>query len=702
MRKLMKRTTVIILSLFMSSHLIVPNAKNEMTEDPVQSSIVLADEIDESTAEPLKYKEIPVEKFRIENLSPEIETSMDYTDWWYSEWDDCRYLFLPITADRDQLIITYTAEDSLYLNETLITSGEMTSLLGTADEFLITVGDTECGTLKIMQSNLGCIYLSTKSGGLDALDNENNLEETGSALMLNADGGTEYDGEIEKLTSHGNSSWKYSKKKPYNLKLPEKADLYDMGKAKKWVLLSNYLDHSMLRNKFTIEMSRDAGMEYVMDSVFVDLYADGSYRGTYQLIERVQIQKKRVNIHDLEEETEKINDRDLKEYPQKVVGAESADKYMENSYKYYDIPNNPADLTGGYLLELQQWNRYGHKVKSGFITSRGQAISIDGPEYASKEQVEYIRSFVQDMEDALYSDTGYNDKGKHYSDYIDVDSLATAYLVQEISMNVDAVNSSFFFWKDSDLTGDGKLHFGPSWDFDLSYGVFNSVFVSADGTKASSLKYNNLYAAILPINGYKESGRPTEGVSWIGQFNKQPGGAERVVKIYFERFEPFLTKWARGEDPYLMQVAKDMLPSAEMSNARWHTYGGREYCVFGSSSGTDFLDSVDIFRNYAEKRADWLRGYWEPLYAAGTFGYEVGDLDKDESVNAVDAADILIAAAAAGSGSNSRLSDGQRYAADVNDDGELNALDAALILQYAAYAGSGGELTFIEYLAQKV
>lgn len=79
-------------------------------------------------------------------------------------------------------------------------------------------------------------------------------------------------------------------------------------------------------------------------------------------------------------------------------------------------------------------------MESGFVTSRGQAVEIDGPEYASKEQILYIRNFVQETEDAIYSETGYNSKGKHYSDYIDADSLITAYLVQEISMKATSKN----------------------------------------------------------------------------------------------------------------------------------------------------------------------------------------------------------------------------------------------------------------------
>ena len=522
-----------------------------------------------------QYSEIPISVFEVSNLSPNSVTDLDYTDWWYSEWEDCRYVFLPVTADRSNLIITYSADETLYLNGQAIKSGEMTSMLVDADTFQITVGDKDCGTLKIMQSNIGCIYLSTSHGGLNTLDNNRSVIETGKALMLNADGGTEYNGNIEKLTAHGNSSWDYSKKKPYNLKLPQKENLYGMGKAKKWALLANYLDHSMMRNKLTEEMCKAAGMDYVMDSVFVDLYADGSYRGTYQLYERVQIQKNRINIRDLEEVTEKLNSRDLNEYTQWVFGADSAIEYKENSYKYYDIPNNPDDITGGYLLQFQQWNRYGNKCKSGFVTSRGQAIAIDGPEYASKAQVEYIRSFVQDMEDAIYSDTGYNNKGKHYSHYLDEDSFIIAYLVQEISENIDATYSSFYLWKDSDLTGDGRLHFSPAWDFDLAYNNFPTQRVNSDGNSGFSSRPDNLFAAYFPIHGYNDggitsssgSGRPTVGISWIGQLYKNENFVKRVAEVYFEHFEPFLSSLTDNENTNLLQMAEQICPSAEMNNA---------------------------------------------------------------------------------------------------------------------------------------
>lgn len=574
---------------------------------------------DESETSDIYYSDIPVTQFQVSGLSPQTDTGIDYTDWWYSEWDDCRYVFLPATADRSNLIISYQTENGdLYLNGVKIISGAATSVLNDADEFDIKVGDVDCGKLKVMQSELGCIYLSTSSGGLDTLDNNGWMTETGSAVMLDADGTIEYSGELEKIKSHGNSSWDYSKKKSYNIKLPEKKNLYGMGKAKKWALLSNYLDHSMLRNKVTSEISRVGGMEYVMDSVFVDLYADGSYRGTYQLTERVQIQKQRVNIRDLEEETESLNDRELDEYPQILAGIpeNSNDQYVVNSYKYYDIPNDPADITGGYLLQFQLPGRYSYKAESGFITSRGQVVEIDGPEYASKEQVLYIRNFVQEMEDAIYSETGYNSKGKHYSDYIDVDSLITAYLVQEISMNIDATNTSFYLYKDSDLRGDGKIHFGPAWDFDLAYGSFPTIRQNSYGDICHSLDTKKLFVICFPMVGYEEYAvnQPSiEGINWIGKLYKKGDIEERTAEIYFERLEPYineLTSVSDSSEALITQMAEEIKSSAEMNNARWHTYGGYKYCVFGSSSGADFMESVDIMRRFLADRKNGLDSIW--------------------------------------------------------------------------------------------
>ncbi len=91
-------------------------------------------------------------------------------------------------------------------------------------------------------------------------------------------------------------------------------------------------------------------------------------------------------------------------------------------------------------------------------------------------------------------------------------------------------------------------------------------------------------------------------------------------------------------------------------------------------------------------------GSYETVIAeAGTRG----DVNEDGSVDAVDGAELLVAAAAVGSGAESGLTPAQEHAADVNADGAFDATDAAALLEYAAYAGSGGDLPLEGWLLEE-
>lgn len=80
-------------------------------------------------------------------------------------------------------------------------------------------------------------------------------------------------------------------------------------------------------------------------------------------------------------------------------------------------------------------------------------------------------------------------------------------------------------------------------------------------------------------------------------------------------------------------------------------------------------------------------------------GLLLGDVNFDRSVNASDAALILIAAASNGAGKGYGLTANQEWAAEVKADGTINATDAAIVLIYAAAAGAGQDVgTLEEYL----
>ncbi|MBR1738633.1 MAG: hypothetical protein IJ736_16785, partial [Firmicutes bacterium] len=143
-------------------------------------------------------------------------------------------------------------------------------------------------------------------------------------------------------------------------------------------------------------------------------------------------------------------------------------------------------------------------------------------------------------------------------------------------MNIDAGTTSFYMWKDSDLTGDGKLHFSPVWDYDLAYGTFGRTVKNSDGESGYSLNTKNLFAAYFTVNGYApdntpESGLSMEGISWLGKMYKKDEYKKHIADVWFDRFVPALNELIKGEDPGIIEMAKYILPSAEMSNRRWHT-----------------------------------------------------------------------------------------------------------------------------------
>lgn len=638
-------------------------------------------------AESPKYAEIPVTQFTVSGMLPQESDAV--LEWWYSPEDDCRYLFLPAAADRAALTVTYQAEGELLLNGTAVASGTETDLLSTEDCFTVQVDDIDCGTLRVMQSNLGSIWVSLGEGELQRIDKDRYARTSGTALMLSAEGAVQYRGALETFGGRGNSSWDYTQKKPYNFKLPKKAPLFGMGSARKWALLSNQLDESMLRNEFAFAMSRQSGLPFTPDAVFVDLYIDGGYRGTYQLTERVMVHPERVDIFDLGEATEARNDLPLGEYSQITA----VDIETSKSYTYYDIPNNPADITGGYLFQFQLPHR---AEKGAFTTARGQVCDLVSPEYPTHAQIEYIRSFVQEMEDAVYSETGYNAQGRHFSEYLDVDSLLLGWLVQEITENGDCASTSFYFYKDSDRTGDGRLHYGPVWDFDLAYMNFRSIVEDPDGGKHYSANPGTLFAL------YQRSSEMRE--SLLVKLWQRDDLALRAAVFYETRFDDFLTEMTAGGG--LTQMRESLAPSAEMNRARWRGFQK----PLGPITGTTYAETVAYLEDFLVRRQAFLRELFaetgrtrgtallETLYSQRQpSDFEEAERAQREAVceaarGALAAAETASEAAAALAEAEAALAEipMRELCGDFDGDGAVTLMDAQRLLMYYAETVLGG------------
>ena len=124
-----------------------------------------------------------------------------------------------------------------------------------------------------MQSkNLPAIYLNTESGSLDYIHESKENREAAFMEIVDASGRVVFRNDIEALKGHGNTTWKDEEKKPYMLKLQREESLLGMDSGRKWILLANYFDGSYIRNSIGLELARMAGMPYVSQSRYVDLY----------------------------------------------------------------------------------------------------------------------------------------------------------------------------------------------------------------------------------------------------------------------------------------------------------------------------------------------------------------------------------------------------------------------------------------------
>ena len=180
-----------------------------------------------------------------------------------------------------------------------------------------------------------------------------------------------YEGKLSHIRGRGNSTWTYSVKKPYQIKLDKASDLMECGEpAKTWVLLGNYFDKTLLRNRIGLNLAAEMGMEYACHVRPVDLYYDGVYRGSYLLSEKIEIKTNRVEIRDLEDAFEKTNAEtaDLDSLPR--VQGKAANGYL---CQYIKGLNTPEDITGGYLLEIDFPERLPEEA-SWFVSGLKQSI----------------------------------------------------------------------------------------------------------------------------------------------------------------------------------------------------------------------------------------------------------------------------------------------------------------------------------------
>ncbi len=431
----------------------------------------------------------------------------------------------------------------------------------------------------LYSEHIPAVFIETESGTSDQINSDKNIKEPGTIKVLEPDGSFSLEHSLEYIKGRGNTSYTEFDKKPYQIKLTQDAPFLDMEPGKKWVFVSNSADSSLIRNALSRSLAGHLNLPQSEEGTFVDLYVNKEYVGNYYVVEKIEIQENRLLLSDLQKATEHENEtEDLSTY-------ETA---WTDTTKAKQIPNDPEDITGGYLIERDFDNRFLKEVEineSYFITEAKECFIVREPEYTSEAQIAYIDSYVQSVENAILSAEGIDGTtGKSYQDLIDVDSFVRKYLLEEVTANYDGGVASSYFYKDSD-TIDGRLYAGPVWDYDVSWGNSPAYLgqISTSPERLSRLASHS------------------DSSVWFQSLYHKPEVYEKIVSCYAQEISPYLTLLADEILPMLDEITA---ASAAMDQVRWED----QYARNGYSG--DRSEQITFIADYIKARKDFLDQAW--------------------------------------------------------------------------------------------
>jgi len=326
---------------------------------------------------------------------------------------------------------------------------------------------------------------------------------------------------ISEIKGRGNSTWNRPKK-PYALKLDSKASVLGMPADKRWNLLANYIDRTMIRNAVALNIGQQTGLAWTPKGKFVELILNGVHQGNYFLCEHIKSATNRVNITEMTRN---------------------------------DIAGDA--VTGGYILEITN-----DDVQEFNTPVKCLPVNIKEPDedVIQPEQIAYLNNYFGQFENILF-----NIQAGDYRDYIDIDSFIDWWLVFELTMNLEPNHpKSCYMYKDRL----GKLYAGPLWDFD--WGTFILSRASSFQIKGS-LYYPELFHDYFFVTRLKEKWQEYKAngtFDSVGTFIDQT--AESVRKSDIKNFAMWESNQTiNGDEHDSFDTAIGKLKSAYLSKYSW-------------------------------------------------------------------------------------------------------------------------------------
>ena len=250
-----------------------------------------------------------------------------------------------------------------------------------------------------------------------------------------------YDGRIG-IERRGYSSQMVSDKKPYGLTTLQddnvsnnNVSLFGMPAENDWILNPLAYDQTGMRDVMAYELSNQIG-QYASRSQYCEVVLNGNYRGLYVFMEKIKVDKNRVNIEKMDETC-----------------------------------NQSPEVTGGYIVQANRSDNdpLAWSMQTYLFSWWGPVYTEFIHHYPKHENItntqnDYIHGVFLDLESVAHS---YNtDITTGIPSVIDIPSFVDFMIMSEFTSNVDVYHLSTFFHKDRC----GKLRAGPIWDYNLAFG----------------------------------------------------------------------------------------------------------------------------------------------------------------------------------------------------------------------------------------
>ena len=385
-------------------------------------------------------------------------------------------------------------------------------------------------------------------------------------------------------------------KKPFAVKLDKKHGVLDMPAHKRWVLLSNWKDRTLMRNDVAFGIAEvfkstlDGGMEWNPSGQHVELVYNGVYVGNYYLCEQIKIDGNRLDIN--------------------------------GSYDVEDgYSGDPASY--GYLLESDD----GYDEPWQFTTAC--YVPFLFKDDANDEMLNYVQTFVRGIEDNLYN-------GAYAAAYekMDLASFVDFWLIQELMMNSETAHPKSCY----SYINNGKMYAGPVWDFD-----WNTLPVSASYSENGYAFTESMLEDAMASSGWwksyqcyhKSSGYPSEPLNesdanylWYPMLVKDAA----FKNLAAERWNAVKGAVQAYVDLQIPAVQAKIAKSEAVNNAMWpvdsgsSAWGSKRYSTYGigggfcGDEGKSFSAAVSTMQNTLNSRISGMSYVSNKKWPSVTYG----------------------------------------------------------------------------------